>query len=186
MVKNDKKGLRARLDDIYKWSVKSGVAVVTPNSLKVQWDKVIEELNETLLHVRYDDREKLVDDIGDTFISFVNLLNMDPRKKKGVFKQNVERMDRVAHTIKSLSKMQGWVIPSYKSFLLEVIFETIKEAHTLKRKTAQESDLFKFMGQLISIYSHVNKHFKLKTSLKSCIYASYLEIQNRRYEIRVR
>lgn len=180
MAKTDKKGLRARLDDIYKWSVKSGVAIATPNSLKVQWDKVIEELNETLLHVHFDDGDKLVDDIGDVFIAFINLLNMNPRKKKGVFEQNVERMDRVANMIKSSSKMQNPVT------LKDVLFSTIKEAHRLKRKTVQEKDLFMFMSRLISIYSHVSRLFKLKTSLKNCIYTSYLEIQNRRYEIRVR
>lgn len=185
MIKNDKKGLRARLDDIYKWSVKSGVAVATPNSLKVQWDKVIEELNETLLHVHFDDGDKLVDDIGDVFIAFINLLNMNPRKKKGVFEQNVERMDRVANMIKSSSKMQN-LVTSWKVFLKDVLFSTIKEAHRLKGKTVQEEDLFMFMSRLISIYSHVSRLFKLKTSLKNCIYASYREIQDRRYEIRVR
>ena len=81
MTKNDKKGLRARLDDIYKWSVKSGVAIATPNSLRVQWNKVIEELNELLYHcngcgvrdrLNASWKKAVIDDIGDILISFIN------------------------------------------------------------------------------------------------------------------
>lgn len=180
MTKNDKKGLRARLDDIYKWSVKSGVAIATPNSLKVQWDKVIEELNETLLHVYFDDSKKLVDDIGDTFIAFINLLNIAPKKKKGVFEQNVERMDRIAGMIKQASKKHS---SSSKDYKMALILEALRDSHRLKsQKGTTESDLFLFADELIFIYICLG----LKVSLRNCIYTSYCEIQGRVYEIRVR
>lgn len=182
MPKIDKKGLRARLDDIYRWSVKSGVAVATPNSLRVQWDKVIEELNETLLHVYFDDRDKLVDDIGDVFIAFINLLNINPKKKKGVFEQNVKRMDRVASLVKRVS-LEYTV--SGKSYAVCNIFQTLREAHKLKKKVS-EDELYGFLGSLCSVYEIVAKTFNLKTSLRNCIYWSYCEIQGRQYEIRVR
>lgn len=183
MLKIDKKGLRARLDDIYKWSVKSGVAVATPNSLRVQWDKVIEELNETLFHVYFDDRDKLVDDLGDVFISFINLLNIDPKKKKGVFEQNVERMDRAANMIKGRGSLT--YIEVGKSYVIENIFEALREAYRLKKKVS-EDELYSFLGLLCFIYETVAKTFKIQTSLRNCIYASYLEIRGRCYEIRIR
>lgn len=182
MTKIDKKGLRARLDDIYRWSVKSGVAVATPNSLRVQWDKVIEELNETLLHVYFDDKDKLVDDIGDVFIAFINLLNINPKKKKGVFEQNVKRMGRVASLVKRVS-LEYTV--SGKSYAVCNIFQTLREAHKLKKKVS-EDELYGFLGSLCSVYKIVAKTFNLKTSLRNCIYTSYCEIQGRVYEIRVR
>lgn len=182
MIKSDKKGLRARLDDIYKWSVKSGVAVATPNSLKVQWDKVIEELNETLLHIYFDDKRKLVDDIGDIFISFINLLNINPKNKKGVFEQNAERMGKIAAMIKqSSSRMPRKFID--KDYVMSLIFEALRESHRLKRqKTISESELFLFADELIFIYLCLG----IKESLRNCIYSSYCEIQGRQYEIRVR
>lgn len=182
-MKVDKKGLRARLDDIYKWSVKSGVAVATPNSLKVQWDKVIEELNETLLHVYFDDRRKLVDDIGDVFISFINLLNMSPKKKKGVFKQNVERMDKIVGILKRRKPTVNVAVS--ESYIIQQIFEVLSDAHRLK-KGASEYDLYMFLCQLYFIYEIVTRTFELRVSLRNCIYQSYLEIQGRKYEIRVR
>lgn len=181
----DKKGLRARLDDIYKWSVKSGVATVTPNSLRVQWDKVIEELSETLLHVYFGDKRKLIDDIGDVFIAFINLLNMD-KKEQGVFKKDAEKMDRVAAQIKLSAREFKFYSTTDKSFLLDCIFSTLREAHRLKRINAKDSDLFRFLNRLLQIYCLTNGFFGLKITLRNCIYASYCEIQGRQYEIRVR
>lgn len=197
-LKNDKKGLRDRLDDIYKWSVKSGVATATPNSLKVQWDKVIEELNELLYHCNGNgDRsylnvlweEYVIDDIGDVLISFINLLNMNPKVKGGVFKQNAKRMDIVAEKIlqaKGLSESAKKRVDTSELYIIDLIFGILHLAYQYKYKHPRESALFNFLEQFIYISRAINYKYHLKASLRNCIYNSYLEIKGRRYEIRVR
>lgn len=186
MLKNDKKGLRARLDDIYKWSVKSGVAVATPNSLKVQWDKVIEELNELLFNCYHANTEKLVDDIGDSFIAFINLLNMSS-KKSGIFEQNKGRMDTIASTILRANELVKFNCTIGSMSYIGVIFKALKEAHYLKHKEELNDDeLYKFSLKLIGVYRIVKLIYDIKVSLRDCIYSSYREIQGRQYEIRVR
>lgn len=198
MVKTDKKSLRARLDDIYKWSVKSGVATATPNSLKVQWGKVIEELNELLYHCNGNGnrwslnilwREKVVDDIGDVLISFINLLNIDSKKTEGVYKKNEKRMGEVEKLIlervrlTDFSKCQS---KTDETYIIDQIFDFLHFAYLCKDKNLGDRVLFDFLRRLIYLLKLVKFKFGIKASLRDCIYTSYCEIQNRRYEIRVR
>lgn len=198
MTKIDKKGLRARLDDIYKWSVKSGVAIATPNSLKVQWDKVIEELNELLYHCNGNGnrwglnicwKEKVVDDIGDILISFINLLNIDSKKTEGVYSKNEKRMSKVEELIlervrlTDFSKAQA---ETDETYVIDRIFDFLHFAHLGKGENLGDKVLFEFLHKLIYLFELIKFKFKIRVSLRNCIYTSYCEIQGRLYEIRVR
>lgn len=189
MIKSDKKGLWARLDDIYKWSVKSGVAVATSNSLKVQWDKVIEELNELLYHCYFHDVDKVIDDFGDIAISFINLLNIDPSKKKGVFAKNEKRMYTAAKLILENQKLSTLTLAQMRSdemYVIDAIFSLLHYCYKCKSIKTENRDLFNFLVRLVYLHKIVTFKFGIRASLRNCIYTSYREIQGRRYEIRVR
>lgn len=198
MVKNDKKSLRARLDSIYKWSVKSGVAVATPNSLRTQWDKVIEEFNELLYHcngcgernylnVRW--KNAVVDDIGDILISFINLLNIDPKKIKGVHSKNEKRMREVERLILKkveLTDFSKSQVNDDEWSIINRILNLLHFAYLHKVDNLKDDDLFDFLDRSIYLFELIKFKFGIKVSLRNCIYASYCEIQGRVYEIRVR
>lgn len=198
MVKNDKKGLRARLDDIYKWSVKSGVVIATPNALKVQWDKVIEELNELLYHCNGNGdrwslnscwKEKVIDDIGDVLISFINLLNIDSKKTKGVYSKNEKRMRKVEELILERVRLTDFSKAQAKTdetYVIDRIFDLLHFAYSNKGNNLSDKVLFDFLHRLIYLFELIKFKFGIKVSLRNCIYQSYLEIQGRQYEIRVR
>lgn len=198
MLKIDKKGLRARLDDIYKWSVKSGVATVTLNSLKVQWDKVIEELNELLYHCNGNGdrwhlntrwREAVIDDIGDVLISFINLLNIDPRKIKGVYNKNEKRMRRTEKLILEKVRLSDFSKSQAKTdemYVIDRIFDFLHFAYLNKGNDLSDKVLFDFLYRLIYLLELIKFKFGIKASLRNCIYTSYCEIRGRQYEIRVR
>lgn len=198
MIKNDKKGLRARLNDIYEWSVKSGVAIATSNSLKVQWDKVIEELNELLYHCNGNGcreslnarwKEAVIDDIGDILISFINLLNINPKKIKGTHSKNEKRMSKAEKLLlkkvrlTDFSKAQAM---SDEMYIIDRIFDFLHFAYLNKGNNLSDEVLFDFLSRLTYLFELIKFKFGIKISLRNCIYASYCEIQSRRYEIRVR
>lgn len=198
MLKIDKKGLRARLDDIYKWSVKSGVAVATPNSLRVQWDKVIEELNELLYHCNGNGnrwslnarwKEAVIDDIGDVLVSFINLLNIDSKRIKGLYSKNEKRMSKAEKLILEKVRLTDFSKAQVKSdemYVIDRIFDFLHFAYLNKGNSLSDKVLFDFLYRLIYLFELIKFKFGIKISLRNCIYLSYREIQGRRYEIRVR
>lgn len=188
---NSNKSLRTIFDDIYNWSIKSGVAAVCENARKIQCDKVIEELNELLYHCHYNYckpnfEESIVDDFGDIFIATVSLINISFGKvKDGYYQQHEALMDEFYDAIKLKEKV---VFCGYKD-IRDNIFDAIAFVYTIKNNDNYVNinhRLCQLFTHLVDLFKDVASTFALKMTIKQCICEAFKEIQDRRYTIKVR
>lgn len=184
-----KKGLRTIFDDVYKWSIKSGVAAVCKNARRIQCDKVIEELNELLYHCHYNYckkkfEENLIDDLGDIFIATINLVNISSGKvENGYYLQHGQLTDEFYDAIKRKERV---AFCGYKD-IRDNIFDAIAFVYTIKDSNVNMNyKLSQLFTHLVDLFKDVTSTFALKLTIKQCICASFKEIQGRQYTIKVR